>query len=174
MEQVDAQYLGMPLRIMDIDSENQEYFRYCAQEDFRLQHCVSCDLLRCPPTTACPWCGSFKSVWTSVEGKGTVHSYSEVHHAIQPAFRDHLPYLVLLVDLDSQKGRPTAGEALRIMGSLVSPDGVLASPEVAKTVGIDTKVRMVFKKVDENIAIPLWTIDEEADQPENPWRYPIE
>lgn len=172
MDQVDAEYLGMPLRIQEIDSENQEYFQYCAKNDFRLQHCASCDLLRYPPSTGCPWCGSFESEWKSVEGKGTVHSYSEVCHAIQPAFRDHVPYLVLLVDLDTQKGRPTEGEALRVMGSLVAPDCVLASPEVAKTVGIGTRVRMVFKDVAENMAIPLWTIDEEADQPEVPWRYP--
>lgn len=174
MDQVDATYLGMPLRIQEIDRENLEFFRYCAQDDFRLQRCSSCDLLRCPPTTACPWCAALESVWTSVEGKGTVHSYSEVHHAIQPAFRPHLPYLILLVDLDTQKACPTEGEALRVTGNLVAPDGVLASPEVVRCVGIETKVRMVFKKVDENLAVPLWTIDEEADQPEAPWRYPIE
>ena len=39
-------------------------------------------------------------------GKGAVHAYTEVHHAIQPAFKAHTPYLVLLVDLDTQKGKP--------------------------------------------------------------------
>ena len=59
-----------------------------------------------------------ESTWRQVEGKGAVHSYTEVHHAIQPAFRDHTPYMVLLVDLDTQKGEPTPDEALRVIGNL--------------------------------------------------------
>ena len=47
-----------------------------------------------------------------------MHSYTEVHHAIQPAFREHTPYMVLLVDLDTQKGEPTPDEALRVIGNL--------------------------------------------------------
>ncbi len=69
-----------------------------------------------------------KSKWMPVEGKGAVHSYTEVHHAIQPAFKAHTPYLVLLVDLDTQKGKPTADEALRVIGNLTTPDGKLAPP----------------------------------------------
>ena len=70
-----------------------------------------------------------------VEGKGAVHSYSEVHHAIQPAFRGNTPYLILLVDLDTQKGEPTPDEALRVVGNLATPDGQLAPPEMVRRVG---------------------------------------
>ena len=95
---------------------NLDYFRHCAAHDFHLQACSQCGRLRYPPTTACPWCASLESTWRRVEGKGAVHSYSEVHHAIQPAFRDYAPYLILLVDLDTQKGEPTPDEALRVVG----------------------------------------------------------
>ena len=77
----------MPLSIDDLDGENLEYFRHCAEHDFHLQKCDDCKLLRYPPTTACPWCTSPKSTWTPVEGKGAVYSYEEVHHGIQPAFK---------------------------------------------------------------------------------------
>ena len=109
---IQANYLGMPLDINDLDVENLAYFKHCAAHDFHLQHCAACGLLRYPPTTACPWCASPKSDWVPVEGRGAVHSYTEVHHAIQPAFRSHTPYLVLLVDLDTQKGKPSEHEAL--------------------------------------------------------------
>ena len=115
---------------------------------------------------------TLESAWKKVEGKGAVHSYSEVHHAIQPAFREHTPYLILLVDLDTQKGEPTEHEALRVVGNLCTPDGRLAPPDMVKRVGIGTRVRMVFSPVSEGIAIPNWTIDERADQPANVWRYP--
>jgi uncharacterized OB-fold protein len=171
---IQATYLGMPLQIDDLDVENLAYFKHCAAHDFHLQRCTACKLVRYPPTTACPWCANPNSDWVPVEGKGAVHSYTEVHHAIQPAFKAHTPYLVLLVDLDTQKGQPMADEALRVVGNLTTPDGNLAPPEMVRSVGIGTRVRMVFADVAPGIAIPHWTIDEAAAQPAKPWRYPQE
>jgi uncharacterized OB-fold protein len=171
---IQAQYLGMPLRLDDLEVENLAYFKYCAAHDFHLQACAECRLLRYPPTTACPWCAAPAAVWTRVEGKGAVHSYTEVHHAIQPAFKAHTPYLILLVDLDTQKGRPGEHEALRVVGNLTTADGALAPPELVAKVGIGTRVRMVFSDVAAGLALPQWTIDETAAQPAQPWRYPQE
>ena len=109
-----------------------------------------------------------------MQGKGTVCTYTEVHHAIQPAFRSHTPYLVLLVELDTQKGEPSEHEALRVMGNLVTTSGELAPEEAVRSVGIGSRVRMVFSPVGEGLAIPNWAIDTEAEQPLNPWRFPQE
>ena len=171
---IRAEYLGMPLSVDDLDIENLEYFGHCAEHNFHLQACGGCGLLRYPPTTACPWCMSLESHWTPVEGKGAVHSYTEVHHAIQPAFRDYTPYLVLLVDLDTQKGKPTENEALRVIGNLATADGKLAPAEQVRRVGIGTRVRMVFTDIAPGLALPQWMIDETAAQPANVWRYPQE
>src|SRR6266853_1895960 len=150
----------------ELDVENVEDFKHCAAHDFHLQACAQCNRLRYPPTTACPWCMSRESTWKKVEGKGAVHSYTEVHHAIQPSFRAKTPYMVLLVDLDTQKGEPTPDEALRVIGNLCTPDGQLAAPDMVKRVGVGTRVRMVFSDVSEGIALPQWTIDETAQQPD--------
>jgi uncharacterized OB-fold protein len=133
-----------------------------AKHDFRLQRCTSCKLFRYPPTTACPWCAELDSEWVSVEGRDTVHSYTEVHHAIQPAFKQYTPYLVLLVELDTQSGKPTKKEGLRVIGNLTRPDGVLAPKSEVERVGIGTRVRMVFTDVAPGLALPQWTIDESA------------
>jgi uncharacterized OB-fold protein len=171
---VSGTYLGMSLSLDDLDHENLDYFRHCAAHDFHLQRCDDCHLLRYPPTTGCPWCASAKATWTKVDGKGEVHSYEEVHHAIQPAFKAHTPYLVLLIDLDTQKGQPSEHEALRVVGNLTTPDGVLAPPDVVARVGIGSRVRMVFSDVAPGLSLPQWTIDEAAAQPDKPWRYPVE
>jgi len=81
---------------------------------------------------------------------------------------------VLLVDLDAQKGSPSADEALRVVGNLATADGVLAPPELVRQVGIGTRVRMVFTDIAPGLALPQWTIDESARQPAAPWRYPQE
>ena len=168
---IQAQYLGMPLDLNDLEVENRTYFGHCAEHNFHLQACAGCNLLRYPPTTACPWCMAREAKWVPVEGKGTVHSYSEVHHAIQPAFKAHTPYLILLVDLDTQKGKPTEHDALRVAGNLAAADGKLAPPEMVRKVGIGTRVRMVFTDVVQGLSLPQWTIDESATQPSKPWRY---
>ncbi len=168
---LQGEYMGMMLTVDDVDQENRAFFNYCAEGEFRLQRGKKSGLLRYPPCTACPWTGDAESEWVPVEGKGAVHSYAEVHHPIQPAFRDKTPYLILLVDLDAQKGEPSAEEALRVAGNFVTPDGILAPPELIPQVGIGTRVRMVFSEVVPGFALPQWTIDEEVEQPES-WRYP--
>ena len=170
---VEGEYLGMTLAIADVDGENLAYFDYCAQHDFRLQRSPKSGLFRYPPTTACPWSGDREAEWVSVDGRGAVHSYTEVHHAIQPAFRDKVPYLILLVDLDTQKGEPTEHEALRVAGNLVTADGQFAPPEMVRQVGIGTRVRMVFVDVADGLSLPQWTIDHNAEQPANVWRYTL-
>jgi uncharacterized protein len=174
MAGLKGDYLGMNLTVDDLDQENVAYFRHCAAHKFHLQSCKSCRTLRYPPTTACPWCTALESEWVPVEGKGTVHSYAEVHHGIQPAFKERVPYLILLVDLDTQKGKPTEHEALRVVGNLCTPDGELAPADQVKRVGIGTRVRMIFSDVSDGLSIPQWTIDETAQQPAKPWRYPQE
>ena len=170
---LQGDYLGMRLTVEDVDKENEAFFSYCAKGEFRLQRGKESGLLRYPPTTACPWTGDREYEWVAVEGKGAVHSYGEVHHGIQPAFKERTPYLILLVDLDEQLGKPSETEALRVAGNLVDANGELAPADVVAKVGIGTRVKMVFTQIADGFAIPQWTIDDSVEQPQ-PWRYPQE
>ena len=171
---IRGEYLGMGLTLDDLDVENLEYFRHCAEHDFHLQACAGCGRLRYPPTTACPWCATLESSWKKVEGKGAVHSYSEVHHAIQPAFRGHTPYLILLVDLDTQKGEPTADEALRVVGNLRTPDGHSRRPTGAAASA--SAPGCAWCSATSHPAFPCRNgrSTKPPTQPEKPWRYPQE
>ncbi len=159
---IEATYLGMPLEIADLDGENQAYFRFCAQGRYHLQRCAACKLLRYPPGPSCYWCGHADATWVPVGMEGTVHSYTQVHHAIQPGFKPFTPYAVLVVDLDEQLGVPSEHEALRVVGNLVTPDGVLAPPDAVGQVGIGSRVRMAFTPLAPEMALPNWTL---APQP---------
>ena len=171
---LSGEYLGMPVLIDDLDKDNQTFYRYCGQNELRVQECLDCRLKRLPPTSACPFCASERMEWRQVGGRGTVYSYGEVHHAIQGAFRSHLPYHLLLVELDEQKDVPNPYDGLRLQGNLAELDGSLATKETVKKVGIGTRVKVTFKQMGDEIAMPLWVIDQEAEQPTSPWRYPIE
>ncbi len=85
-----------------------------------------------------------------------------------------MPYVVLLVDLDTQKREPSTDEALRVIGNLALPDGRLAPPEMVRSVGIGGRVRMAFTDVADGLALPQWTLDESAAQPQVPRPYPLE
>jgi uncharacterized OB-fold protein len=169
---IEVNHLGMAFELHEREVENTTYFRYCAAHEFRLQCCDACGLIRYPPTTACPWCANPGAHWVAVEGEGTVHSYTEIHHAIQPAFKPHVPYLVLLVELNTQRGVPTPHEALRVVGNLTNPDGTLAPRDIVESVGIGSAVKMVFTDVAPGLSLPQWTLDHDAPQPQRPWRYP--
>ena len=171
---LSGEYLGMPVLIDDLDKDNQAFYRYCGQNELRVQECLDCRLKRLPPTSACPFCASERVQWSPVSGRGTVYSYGEVHHAIQGAFRSHVPYHLLLVELDEQKDIPNQYDGLRLQGNLAEVDGSLATSETVKRVGIGTRVKVSFKQMGDQIAMPLWVIDEDSTQPEPPWRYPIE
>ena len=78
------------------------------------------------------------------------------------------------MELDTQKGLPDAYDGLRMTANLVDSDGQLATPEMIQQVGIGSRLRIVYKDIDEHVSIPLFTLDEQAKQPKKPWRYPIE
>ncbi len=171
---IEGEYLGMRVKIEDFDLMNREYFAHCASHDFHLQRCTTCHLLTYPVRSACPHCSSSELDWEAVESRGEIYSYSEVHHAVQPGFKDLVPYLILLVELDVQRDSPDLGHAIRVAGNLATPNGDLVSGQAIQNVGIGSRMRMVFKDITDGLSLPMWTLDEDADQPPLPWRYPIE
>jgi hypothetical protein len=50
----------------------------------------------------------------------------------------------------------------------------LGPQDLVARVGIGSRVTLVEKYVGEGMAIPHWTLDEGAPQPQQPWRYPQE
>lgn len=52
------------------------------------------------PRYLCPHCWSESLEWTDASGRGTVHSYSVIRRASDPAFAHLCPYVVALIDLE--------------------------------------------------------------------------
>ena len=169
-------HLGMPLTLDPADDLNRAFLAHCGAGQFHLQKFEASGLLRYPPGPGCPVSGGAEFTWVPVDGRGTLYTYAEVPHAIQPAFKDHLPYVIVIVELDAQRGAPGPEDGLRVAGNLVEPDGTLAGPDLVARVGIGTRMRMVFAPVGQAdgqpMALPMWTLDEDAQQPAEVWRYP--
>jgi len=162
----NVEYRGMNLVIPENDSEWREHFAEARKHRLVVRRCQSCGLLRYPPTAACPWCMELGFTWEPLSGRGTIYSYEIVVHAIQPGFKEMAPYPVVLVELDEQRGKPTADEGLRVVANLVTPD---FKPEAEVNVGIGVRVRVVFQDLADHIALPQFTLSDEPAAG-TPWR----
>ena len=162
------EYRGMNLIIPEQDREFRPYFEAAGSGQLMLPKCSACSLLRYPPGIACPWCNSLESDWVELSGKGTIYSYEIVTQAIQPGFAEWVPYPVVLVELDEQRGAPTADEALRLIANLVTAD---FQPESEANVAIGKRVRAVFQPIGDGLALPQFALTDE--EPEGRvWSFP--
>lgn len=86
-----------------------------------LQHCEECDRVWHPPSERCPHCGAAAHTWIEASGKGSVYSFTAVHHAAHPLVADLLPYTILLVELAEgprMASRLTGAEAVEVGASV--------------------------------------------------------
>lgn len=65
-----------------------------------LQACAACGERPFPPRLTCPACGSRDLAWSTVSGRGRVHTFTVVHRAPHPSFADEVPFVVAVVELD--------------------------------------------------------------------------
>ena len=162
-----VEYRGMNLVIPENDSEWGEHFKLAREHKLMLRACKACNLMRYPPSHGCPFCGDLGWSWREVTGRGHIHSYEIVAHAIQPGFKEWTPYPVVLVELDEQRGRPTEHEALRIIANLVTPD---FRPEKEDNVAIGKRVRVIFQDLSPDFALPQFTLTDEPPEG-RVWRF---
>lgn len=87
---------GIPPIVRTLD--NVFWFDAAAEGRLLIQRCADCGELRHPPGPACPVCRSFR--WDAIEssGRGTLHSWTVVHHPQDSAFA--YPLAVGLIDLE--------------------------------------------------------------------------
>jgi uncharacterized OB-fold protein len=83
----------------------------------RIQRCTQCAQWVWAPRPLCPHCHSWELEWPAVDPRGTVFSWTRTWQPFSPAVSGHLPYVVVLVELDDAGGR-------RVLGALTHADGV--------------------------------------------------
>jgi hypothetical protein len=76
-----------------------------------VQRCASCETLQHPPEEVCHVCLGTTFDTVALAPRGTVHSYTVVHHATNPALAASVPYAVVLVSLDD-------APHLRVVGNM--------------------------------------------------------
>lgn len=107
--------------------DDREFWAGAARGELRVQRCGACGLHQHYGRIACSHCGAPEVEWVTASGTGTIHSYTVIRqHGARP-FRDAVPFVVALVDLDE------AGA--RVLGAMpgVAPDEVTIGAAVRAT-----------------------------------------
>lgn len=96
--------MGKPPGEAALPEECRPYFEGLRQGQLRFPRCERCSRFHWYPMKLCPHCRSAQIAWTAVAGPAKVFTWTEVHHAFDPAFALKPPYLVALVEFDDAPG----------------------------------------------------------------------
>jgi len=83
-----------------VNADNKPFWDGCKEHRLLFQKCKDCGFIRWPPSLICPQCHSQDTEWTISEGRGKVYSFVVYHVAYHPEFKNDLPYVVAIVELE--------------------------------------------------------------------------
>ena len=94
------------------DMWTRDYWEGAKRHELILKRCSACNFYIHPPMPTCPRCQTEDVRSAVVSGKGAIYSFTVMHHLGNPGFDEELPYAVVVVELDEQKGLLTVGNLL--------------------------------------------------------------
>ena len=81
-----------------LGAPHDEFWKYCAAGELRMQRCASCSHISWPPVEACENCGGSGLSWEPMSGRGRVISWCQF---VQSYYKElATPYDCILVKLD--------------------------------------------------------------------------
>src|SRR5213594_3897683 len=136
-----------------LEPESERFWRACRAGRLEITRCRACGWYIHPPRPICPRCQAREVNWEAVSGRATLVSYTVNHQRWMPGME--VPYTIGLVELVEQAD-------LRLTTNIVgcAPDAV----------EIGMPVRVTFREVSDEIALPLFEPDPEAGRPAPPTR----
>jgi hypothetical protein len=121
------------------DQDSAEYWAAARRHELVLQQCSACGRFRFYPRAVCPHCLSEKFEWRPSSGRGRIYSFTVIHRPPSPAFRDRVPYVLALVELE---------EGVRMMSNVVGCD--------PQAVEIGLRVEVTFEDLTPEITLPVF------------------
>jgi uncharacterized protein len=119
-----------------VNPETAAFWAATAEGRLLVKRCADCAGLIWYPRAICPECGSMRTDWLQVSGRGRIYSYT-VNHRGEGPYQGSAPYVLAYVELD---------EGPRMMTNIVDADG----PELA----VGLPVEVVFHDTGEGNALP--------------------
>ena len=122
-----------------LDEETRGFWEACARHELYVQRCRGCRTFRHPPRALCPACLSPDVEWVRASGRGTVYSFTVTYQNQAAGFRERLPYVLAVVEME---------EGVRLMTNVVG-----CAPEA---VHIGMPVEVAWEDVTGEVTLPLF------------------
>jgi uncharacterized protein len=122
------------------EGDTVEWWEAAREGRLLLRHCGDCGATTYYPRTFCPRCWSENVTWQQASGRGTLYTWSVIYSNDQPPFRDRVPYVAAIVELE---------EGPRMMTNVVDCDHDALRP--------DMPVELRFMEISEQYSLPVFT-----------------
>jgi len=94
------------------------FWEACRRHELRIQRCLECGSLIHYPKLRCPKDGSEQFEWALMSGLGAVHSFVVSRRAFHPAFKEEVPYIIAIIELD---------EGVRVLSNILGAEPEMLS-----------------------------------------------
>lgn len=128
-----------PRPLPRIDEETRGFWEACARHELYVQRCRGCETFRHPPRALCPACLSSTVEWVRASGRGTVYSFTVTYQNQAPGFRERLPYVLAVVELE---------EGVRLMTNVI-----VCAPDAVR---IGMPVEVAWEDVTDEVTLPAF------------------
>ena len=122
-----------------ISGETRPYWEGCKRGELLIQRCKANQHYQFYPRGICATCYTTQVDWVKASGRGVVWTYTIDYRNQAPGYRDEVPFVVALVELE---------EGVKMFTNIVD-----CKPE---TVRVGMPVEVVFRKATEEITIPYF------------------
>lgn len=130
------------------DRDTQPFWDGVAARRLLVQRCNQCERWIWQPRPICPRCHAPDPVWTDVGGGGRIASWTAIYAPVLEVWRDRLPFVVLLVELD---------EGVRMLGQLVDEAGTLLTHD-GDGLEVGMRVHLRWRRDESGANLPAWSL----------------
>lgn len=129
-----------------INATTQPFWDAAKKNELRMQKCSDCGHIRFPIGPVCTVCLSDKCEWVKLSGRGEVLSHLVFHRAYSPAWKEHVPYSVAMVQL---------AEGPRMFTDIVDPERRYIDEDL-----VGRPVEAWFDPVEGDVVVPRFKVVE--------------
>jgi len=120
------------------DAVSAPWWAAAAEGRLLYQECPACGHRQFYPRPVCTACGADPE-WAEASGRGVVHTFTVVRQYGQPPFKDELPYVVAMIELE---------EGVRMLSNVTDCD--------AESVHVGMPVEAYAVAAADEVAVPFW------------------
>ena len=128
---------------LETDRWTEPFWEATAAHRLDIPRCAACSRFRMPPSPFCPACQSSDVEWMTVNGEGTVYSFTIITNPPFPEAADYLPYVPVIVEPDGAPG-------VRLVSALI--DAPLDA------IAIGARVTLVWEDCADGVTLPRFRL----------------